>query len=505
MNISKSILLFVFGLVLMMGCDDDFLVQTNQNELNQELFWQNKDDAMKGLIATYSQLQADNRWSWFENHYISQNYRTDLIRATRKDLPYAQRIANFTFSADNKAFLAIWEDYYNGIFYANQVITNVPEISGMAESEKSEIIAEAKFLRGYYYMYLASLFENIPLVTTIPENSDAYYTEQATPEAVWQHIISDFKEAKNTLPNSYSSEFEGRATKWTARGYLGKAYMFTGEYDKADDEFKDIIDNGGFSLLGNFTDNFNGASENGPESLFEIQHSSKRPNGFTESTPMYNEQAPGIMGGWEEFFPSDWVFNLMMSDTTASGELSHRVMGTVFFDHPNSQADGVAYSSIKDDLGTEKIFYKKYLYSNDISDGSLSRSGMNVHLMRYADVLLLYAEALNELGRTSEAVPYVNQVRNRSGSVPISSGMTQNALREHLQYVERPLEFAMEYGIRWFDLARWHKAGFVSIAQVLTNHGKPDATNFAEDKHELYPIPLSEINKNKKLVQNPGY
>lgn len=503
MKLIKYTLFITFGLLLATGCDD-FLVQSNQNELNKDIFWKDKDDAKKGITAAYSQLQADTRWSWFENHYISQNYRTDIIRATRKDLPYAQKIANFTFSTDNKAYAAVWEDYYNGIFYSNQVIKNVSDISDLSDTQKDAYIAEAKFLRGYYYLSLVTLFKNIPLVTTVPENSDDYYADQADPEKVWQQIISDFKDAKNTLPSSYSSENEGRATKWAAQGYLGKAYMFRGEYDNADDEFKNIIDKGGFSLLNDFTDNFNGSSENGSESLFEIQHTSKRPNGFTESTPLYNEQAPGAMGGWEEFFPSDWAFNLMMDDTTTSGKLSDRVMGTVFFDHPDSKADGTYYSSIKGDLGGEKRFFKKYLYSNDISDGTLSRSGMNVHLMRYADILLLYAEALNELDQTGTAIPYVNKVRSRAGSAPIS-GLNKQQLRTHLRQVERPLEFAMEYGIRWFDLARWNKNSSLSIKNVLTNHSKPDAANFEQGKHELYPIPLSEMNKNEKLNQNPNY
>ncbi|WP_138429623.1 RagB/SusD family nutrient uptake outer membrane protein [Fodinibius saliphilus] len=504
MKFTNYLLLLTFSLLLLTGCDDGFLVQTNGNELNKELFWKDKSDAQKGIIATYSQLQADNRWAWFENHYIAQNYRSDLIRATRKDLPFAQKIAGFTFTSDNKSFSDLWQDYYNGIFYANQVIENVPQIPEMSDSDKKHFLAEAKFLRGYYYLNLVTLFKNIPLVTSVPQNSDEYYAEQASPEKVWDQIIADFEEAKSTLPASYSAADKGRATKWAAQGYLGKAYMFLHEFDKADDEFKNIIDNGGFSLMSNFTDNFNGNGENGPESLFEIQHSSKRPNGFTESTPLYNEQAPGIMGGWEEFFPSDWLFSRMMEDTTASGELSDRAMGTVFFDHPNSTADGIAYADIKSDLGSEKRFYKKYLYSNDISDGNTTRSGMNVHLMRYADILLLYAEALNELGQTQQAIPYVNQVRQRSESADLSNSMSQSQLRTHLRHVERPVEFAMEFGIRWFDLARWNK-GNLSIKDVLTNHGKPDAANFEEGKHELYPIPLSEINKNAKLEQNSGY
>ncbi|MCH2451227.1 MAG: RagB/SusD family nutrient uptake outer membrane protein [Gracilimonas sp.] len=501
----KYLFLLSVVVVLFAGCDDDFLVQTNMNELNQELYWQDEGDVLQAITATYSQLQADDRWAWFEYHYVAQSYRSDLIRATRKDLPYAQRIANFTYSSDNISFGALWEDYYNGIFYANQVIENVPGMEGMDQAKKDEFVGEAKFLRGYYYLTLVTLFKNIPLVTTIPETSDDYYAAQVAPETIWTQIIEDFKEAKNTLPSSWSADFEGRATKWTAQGYLGKAYMFLERFSEAADEFEDVITQGPYDLLNTFTHNFDGSYENGVESLFEIQHTAARPNGFTESTPMYNEQAPGAMGGWEEFFPSDWLFNLMLTDTSAAGDLSGRALGTVFFDHPQSSADGVTYSSIKNELGVEKVFFKKYLYSNDISDGTLSRSGMNIHLMRYADVLLMHAEALNETDKTAQAIPFVNQVRARSGSAPIASGMNKSQLRDHLRNVERPLEFAMEYGIRWFDLARWNKDSNFSIKQTLTNHAKPDAANFQEGKHEIYPIPLSEMNKNDKLTQNPNY
>lgn len=482
------------------GCADDFLSVTNPNELSQDTYWKTEADALQGLTAVYGQLQSTDRWSWFEMQYTGLNYRADDVRATRLDLPFAAALASFTYSTDNVAIQTIWSDYYRGVFYANQVIENVPGIE-MDPARRDQIVGEAKFLRGYYYFVLLNTFRNVPLILETPEGSEDYTPAQATPDDVWAQIEADFRDAAAVLPATpWPAQFAGRVTKGTAQAYLGKAHLFQEQWAEAASAFEAVINGGGYALLDEFADNFNGSHENGAESLFEIQHSAARPNNVTESTPLIPEQAPFALGGWEEFFPSDWLMDLMRTDVTADGEPTERVLATVFFDHPRSEMLGTPYAEVEGDLGPEKVFFKKYAYDNDLSGaGQTTRSGINVHLMRYADLLLMHAEALNELGRTGEAASYVNRVRERSGAVPIGA-MGQAELRQHIRHVERPLELAMEFTIRWFDLVRWG-----DVRQTLAEHRKPDAANFQSGRHEYLPIPLSEINVNPSLQQNPGY
>jgi hypothetical protein len=154
-------------------------------------------------------------------------------------------------------------------------------------------------------------------------------------------------------------------------------------------------------------------------------------------------------------------------------------------------------------LGGDRPYFKKFGYAVDRQN----YIGTNIHLMRYADVLLMYAEALNEAGQTSTAIEMINKVRQRSNAADLSSSLSQAELRTQIRHHERPAELSMELGIRWFDLYRWNKGNTAkeSIKTTLTAHNKPFASNYTEPKHNLFPIPAYEMNTNTKLDQNDGY
>lgn len=506
----KKIAIIIIVFIISFGCND-FLEPENVEDLTSASFWQNSSDARKGIVASYAALQSHtgSKWTFFEQLYIGVTWKADDVLNAPTD--YGKSIADFTNGTDDGTFTSFWKANYAGISYANQVIENVPNIIAMTETERTEIVAEAKFLRALYHFHLLVAFENIPLITETPQVPADFYVSQNSAAEVWAQIEQDLKDAKAGMPDSRDSEDIGRATSWTASAYLGKIYLFQEKFTDAAAELTSVITSGPYDLLPNYSDNFNGNGENGVESVFEIQWSGDRANGNDERHPFNFEVTPGALGGWELYYPSDWLITEMMTDLTATSTVSDRVYGSVFFNDPNSEmvdvytGASVAYSTVAGDLSHPK-FFKKYTGEFDKS----FYNGINIHLMRFADVLLMQAEALNEIsaGNTDAATALVNRVRARSNAADIPVGsMDQAQLRQQIRHHERPVELAMEYTIRWFDLYRWAKGSTARelISGTLANHSKPFVSNYVDGTHDRFPVPLEELNKNENLIQNSGY
>ncbi|MGN6440129.1 MAG: RagB/SusD family nutrient uptake outer membrane protein [Agriterribacter sp.] len=494
---------------LFFSCSDKYLDITDKQNITEQSFWQTRENALEGITATYATLQGydGSKWTFFEELYTTLTYRADDIENNLAE-GYGRSIAAFTDGTDVSGVWNLWTNCYAGIGRANQVIEKVPAIQTMTEQEKNEIVGEAKFLRAYFYFVLVNGFENVPLVLTFEKDLDKLKVFQAAPEEVWAQIEKDLQEAEAVLPPSYNDAQKGRATKGAAKAMLGKVYLFREKWEPAETKFKEIY--GQYSLLTEYENNFNGQAENSSESIFEIQFSGDRTLS-DERHPFNYEVRPAAIEGWELFYPSDWLVTQMKKDTTATGAYSKRVYGSIFFDDPaskiwdlNTPANEISYSSVAGALAHPNYF-KKYAYPYDKSG---SYTGANVSLIRYADVLLMLAEALNENGKTNDAIDRINEVRARSGTKAIASGsLTKDQCRNLIRHHERPVELSMEFGIRWFDLIRWSNgtADKISIKSVLTDHGKPSAANFRDDKYIRYAIPALEKAVNPNLNQNNGY
>ncbi|WP_169749184.1 RagB/SusD family nutrient uptake outer membrane protein [Flavihumibacter petaseus] len=496
------------------GCSKDFLEQENQNELSGASFWKTKEQALQAITATYAALQAadGSKWTWFEETYVASEYKTDEM-INNKAEGYGKRLQTFTYSTDESSFTNLWHMCFAGINRANQCIENIPNVSsnaqtGLSDEEKASLIAEAKFLRAHFYLLLQSYFTNIPLITATVKNNAEYYPAPATEADIWAQIEADLKDGVAHLPEEYLSPEElGRVTRYTAQAYLGKTYLFQEKFTEASAAFQEVISSGKYHLLPKYEDNFNGLSENGPESLFEIQFSADRTNDNDERTPMAWEVSSYALNGWELFYPSDWLATELKTDKRTDGGYSDRVYGTMFFDDPLSVAPVVdqpdvyrTYAEVKDDLN-HPVFFKKYTTPTDLADNH-NYTGININLMRYADVLLMQAESLNESGLTEDALALVNEVRERSKAAPLGQ-MSKDALRLQIRHHERPCELAMEYSIRWSDLYRWSRGKVApeKIKAVMTGHQQEFANNFIDGKHDIYPVPLSEISKNPNSRQ----
>lgn len=505
-------------LLFLVSACSDFLDVKNRTDLTDESFWKTEQQLFQGLTAAYSGLASwdGSKWTFFEEVYLGLVIRGDDV-ANNQGSGYAGKLASFTNTTEESTGHNLWLTRYASISRANQVIQNAPNVVGLTEAQKNAYIAEAKFLRALNYFYLVCSFENVPIVTAFEKDFDKLFATNSTPAEVWAFIEEDLTEAQAALPDVYldadgneDTNQTGRATKGAAKALLGKAYLFQEKWPLAETKFGEVVNSGTYSLLPNYADNFNGVGENGSESVFEFQFSGNRTGGVDKRQPLNWEVAPAALDGWELYYASDWLLNEMKTDKTTGGEYSDRVYESLFFDDPNSamrrptETADVLYSTVKDNL-TFPQYFKKY---NAWTDLEGNYTGTNVSLIRYADVLLMYAEALNENDKKDNAVTQINLVRARSNAAPlVSANFTKDQLRTQIRHHERPCELSMEYGIRWLDLYRWSRGNTAkeSMKTTLQNHGKAFASNFIEGKHEVNPIPYQDLVLNPQLVQSDGW
>jgi len=508
MKFAKLSALALSGILLTTSCNKDLLEQVNPNEPSTGVFWKSQNDANRAVLAVYSGQQIFSTYSLY--WHFATTGRTDESFTNTPDPGLNQYLAFRQISTIDGRSAFLWNDMYRMIFRANQVLANVPNID-MDATLKKQYLAEALFLRSLCYYDLALLFGNIPLVTTLADATTR--VPQVSQDAVYEQIIKDLTTAKADLPASYDTNNLGRATKGAATALLGKVYMqqdvtlHANKWQMASAQFAEVISSNRYSLVAQYADNFTEANENNSESVYEVQFSGVNKNfgqdfaGAAEG----NERAqffgpPGI--GFADVEVRPWLFS-EFSDKTVSGGTDPRRDATMFSAIGTPTLYGKAFGTGGLDISPNRLLWRKY--QNDRTRGFEDFfSGINIRLIRYADVLLMQAEALNEQGRTADALPLINQVRQRASVnlTPLTGSFTQAGMRTQLRH-ERITELAGE-GMRWSDLVRY---GLLDTQTGLTELKARDAdfNNFVTPKNKLLPIPQTEIDIDKNLKQNPGF
>ncbi|AYL96473.1 RagB/SusD family nutrient uptake outer membrane protein [Mucilaginibacter celer] len=510
----------VFTLLLVaafaMGCKKGDLTTVNPNAQTTQTFWQNASDAVKGINAVYGSLIIDGSYMRFSP--IVENTRGDDATSYS---PWDQiyNMGKFNMQSTGDGVLFSWTAYYQGILRANEVLKYVPDINMDAELKK-RVLGQAYFLRGLYYFHLADFYKNVPMPLVPAGSSADYFQKQQPQDVVWAQVISDFKAAEGMLPATYTGLSPdgqtGRATKGAAAAFLGKTYLFTKKYAEAAAEFKSVIDMGIYSLVPNYYDNFFANNENNAESIFEVQFS--RDAGGTDlgwggdpSSGWGRTSARAITFGAASFGftdvqPTPALYNEYLQEKTTSGAIDPRLDVTMYYNKPGEKLYNQDFATrYAGSSSLNALFCHKYENGDSgQADEYDWRSGINERLMRYADVLLMYAECLNELSQTNAAYPYIQQVRSRV-SLPnlatVKPGMSQAEMREQIGH-ERFLEFSLE-GHRFDDIRRW---GWLQDATKLAwlKARDPEFNTYTPGK-EYLPIPLTEVQTNVGLVQNTGY
>lgn len=490
--------------ILTISCTGSFLDEKrNPNSLSPGVFWKNESDILKGLTSVYGALQSHGGWAAsYERFIVIDNYRSDEV-VFRPDVSSWDNIASFVNDSNNEATETEWYQLYRGINLANQCLANIPNVpgeSGSMEQLKRCAIAEARFLRAYFYFRLFLNYgEKVPIYLKQLEGKDEeFFPNQASENELVDLIENELIEVQKDLPAEYDAANKGRATTYAAAAILGKFYMFRHQLDKAEKEFEKLI--GKFQLVADYDHNFDGLHKNNSESVFEVQYSGDRSGGRQEYNNIAEHLVSGNVGGYEEAFPSTWLFELLKKDLTVDGKYSMRLYGTILFDDPGTKMWYIGENEHFSDYdGSDKLLWKKFATWDQSLSNDWYESAFNIPIVRYADVLLLYAECLNDRGATSLAIDCINEVRRRARVPELSHNLSKETVLTHLQNVERPCELAFEGG-RWYDLVRWGMVG-----STLKANGKKFAENYIESKHQLFPIPHKEFLMNPDWVQNPNF
>lgn len=478
--------------ILFSSCSKEFLNKVPEDSINTSNFFQTESDAVSAINGAYQPLQ-------WPKLYNMRMWTTDIMAGNSivgagggTDGIETQDEANFVTASDNQGVLDLWRGPWPGILRCNIILDKVPGMN-ISESLKNRVLGEAYFLRAHYYFILVRFFGDVPLTLKPVEPGDDLRPSRTPKADVYDQIISDYTQAINLLPlkSEYTGADVGRASKGSAAGMLAKVYLTLGQYQKVVD-LCEQVKTMGYALNANYTDNFNPNTENSNESLFEIQYTGNAGYDFwsneNQSSWLSTFTGPRgsglVAGGWGWDQPTQEFM-----DSYEPGDLRKDV--TVLYEG-GPQFDGKDY---KKSYSLTGYNLRKFLVPLSAYP-SYDNSPLNFPVLRYADVLLMEAEALNELNRTAEAEAPLNQVRVRAGLAAVT-GLNKDAFREKVLH-ERRMELAFE-GQRWFDLIRVNNGQYA--IDFLKSIGKSNVSS----KFLLLPVPQKERDANPNLTQNPGY
>jgi hypothetical protein len=465
-------------------------------------YYQTEREAVNAVNATYTPLSAIyNGSAWHIGDIMSDD--TDLGGGGGGDGEETAELDDFNVTSFNPIINLMWAQCYFGILRANLVVTKVPQVPVMSESIRKRSIGEGKFLRALYYYHLVRVFGDVPLYTNVINAEEAASISRSPKEQVYNQIIADLKAADTLLLAKNTGDDLGRATSGAAKSLLAAVYLTIGDKTNAAATAKEVIDNRatyGYDLWTDYGDNFKLENENGKESIFEVQYRSgggqfndygagQKLNCFF--APRFQDVVQSRGYGWN--VPTkDFADSYEKTAATYSTIIDKRRQRSMWIPGDTYDTYTQPAQLVGSPLG---LNIKKYFVSidNTLGDNGGWTCALNVPIMRYSEVLLIYAEAAGvTLGK-----PYADQVRNRAGLDPLTSSITEEQYLEAI-YKERRHEFAFEMH-RWYDLLRHPDPNY--FLNVMRAAGK---TNI-QAKHRYMPIPQTERDKNPNLTQNEGY
>jgi hypothetical protein len=519
-NLYKSLA----GVVLIAGtiviaCNKQ-LDKTDPSHPTLETFFKNSSELLGGTNAIYSIFHSGSLVGreWF----FVNDLRSDDVASGGSQLEQPRgQILNGATATDNTLVKDVWNGLYTIIHRSNTVIDNGPNITDNTEL-RDRCVGEAKFFRAWAYFELVTNWGAVPIYTTQVTAPDQFQPRKSE-EEVYTRIITDLTEAIAALPAT--TDDQGRATKGAAQTLLGRVHMQKGDYAAAKTALQAVMGAGIYSLVSNYSYNFDEEHEFNSESIFEAVFFDRgdnnfnwgytgddRPNAQPQSTVRNQEYSPIA---WRNLIPSNRYLNEFEFQNAAAGipktdprfSMSVYQTGDKYFNNTLTLTDAAqnGNSSVVNGV-TRKISWRKYMLIYK-DNSTFHPGGINQRIMRYADVLLMMAECETELGSAASVVTgYLNQVRNRPG-VEMPNYPTAkypcNSKAELIRAImhERTVELGAEE-VRNRDILRWRKRGYYTTDPL---------PYFRRNRDELLPIPQSEIDNNPELgagginKQNPGY
>ena len=531
----KTLKYYIFALLLVFTGCRDYLTEIEPGTTLLNDFFTSTAAAKQNVTGCYVPLMWEYNNTYLSEWFIGDIVSDDALKGggSTSDMADSYDMENWRTTSQNTLLLDFYRAQYQGIARCNLAIKYISQMeigtdSIFTPTMKNNLLGEAHYLRAYYYFRLVRVFAGVPITTEVIDNSDNWGVPRSSTEQVYNLILEDLTKANYMLPvrSAMKAEDLGRATKGAAQAMLLKVNLYMASpywnkqlsqtpatYYAAAKQWGDsIIASGEYSLCPNYEDNFTLAGENGQESVFEIQ---------------YMEVPWGDYGEGFGFTAGSFTQILMRSRSSLIG-------GGWGFDHPTQNlydefeptdirrdvailnpADSLIETpSVEIYLGSRYLNNKYGMYRDPVDQGGgfgkwslhATRGPLNNRQIRYADVLLMYAEAALGAGDEATARTYINMVRTRVGLTEIAQA--DNAALRH----ERRVELAME-GHRWFDLVRWEgvagnglKAHMDAYKATETQEAQSHIQEFVAGKHEIFPIPQEEIQLNPTpMAQNPGY
>lgn len=481
----------IAGLIVLGGCKRTFLDVPPQGQQPNEQFWRNEADASKAVNAAYANLREWKNIAFAPIAVESMGSDETEKGSSPGDATFHNKFDNFTATSTEGQLQDFWNGQYQTINFANQVLANVPGIN-MDGTLKNRFLAEVKFIRAYAHFRLVRAFGDVPLRLSLPVDASEYNIPRTPKAEVYAAIEQDLTDAAAVLPQSYSGNNVGRVTKGAALALHAKVAMYQKKWSDVLSLTNQVMGMG-YSLFPDFEAQFRVPNENNSESIFEIQ--AQRIIGNRDASNSQYSQVQGVRGS----VGGGWGFNVPTAELAAAFEPNdpRRDATIIFRGETTPQGDAIPAS------GDNPMYNQKsYVPFSAHVDGYNEGADQNIRVIRYAEVLLMNAEAANEIGgaaNITQALSSLNAVRARArGSNPLTvlppvTTTDQAALRNAIWH-ERRVELAMEFD-RFFDVIRQGRGALVFGPK-----------GFVAGKNEVWPIPQNEIDLSAGvLVQNAGY
>lgn len=484
---TKSILIGFIALATLFSCSK--LEEKPDSILVSEQFYLNEEQAISAVTGTYRKLYESGQSIYNSLFQIGVEMATDDYEAgPRARNAHVRAISGLTHDPSNDRMEQLWKQSYDAINASNLNIKNIAAMTDeqITSTVKVRLINEAKFLRALHYFNLVRWFGDVPLVTEPVStlSPEQLYVPKASEEEVYTQIVTDLSDAE-ALPNylDYEDKDKGRASKGAAKSLLAKVYLTQKKWVLARDKAKEVIDNEKYGLFEDFADVFAVDKKNGKEHIFSAQFQG---NSGYQGNSLASRSAPadipGINGDYADALHAE-------GGLYESFEAQDERLPITFTVGKVSPVNGQYYA-------LSKPQFNKYYDESVI--GNQGQSSKNLPIIRYAEVLLIYAEAVNELSSppSDQAIWALNEVRRRASATLFEGTATQDDFRE-LIFEERRKELVFEYQ-RWFDLARRGAAYYVAKLKAA---GKKQAA----PRHIHFPTPQRELYLNTSLKQHPDW
>lgn len=492
---------FLIGVALV-SCEGK-LDQINPNQATEDTFWKNKEDFNLALTSCYTPLKNALNGGYFGTRGVMLRIaRADEV-AFRNDITDVYTVHRFTNSNTNSLVQGMFYQLYNALYRTNTIMQEL-EKKDFSVDFKNKVTGEALFIRGYYLFVLGKEFKDVPLRLIASQDPATFPLAKSSQNEVYLQAIDDLKKAAELLPVKNDI---GKPTRGSALSYLGKVYLYMEKWEDVVTVLEPLTKSPySYKLVDDFNWNFDEEHENNEESIFEILMEDLGGDDIwgngenvnsTQSNTRPKEYAAAEVGGWYEANPTQQMMDMFLKEKDKDGNADYRARMSVAWDYPGATYYQKPFQEVFEEKLDTYWILKYQNWQTRENEPSPPNSFINERAMRYANVLLMLAEAELEQDRLQNAIDYINQIRRRANLFDYSGPMTKEGVKEDLIH-QRAIEFFVE-GQRFYDLRRWGL-----LEEKLETQDPSRSANFSS-KFLYFPIPAKELQTNELCTPSDGW